>query len=314
MRYSKEYYTAHLSNDIWLADDVSVLLGMEAEGAHTHTIHCPENISEKEMIGRIVEKNRSYGIFESREDADDLIKNLITIKAPEIADWLYTKRRDYSDRQDFQRKCITMDMGEVVGHGFTRDFKEMQTPVITVVLQRNRDEKKSARYGFYLVTAYPDLNSEKAIPTGREYTRQEIVTGGMYDFRTPLEKAAFLCENQGRIKVKYLESFDSEPYLRLYCQNKDTWYYAYIAQDQQRYMCRPDNAVLKRYVSYQELKESCPDLAEMAQKAMVIAGTKAHTVDERISDAKIRADKIYITRSRFADTKSRGDRSFAERI
>ena len=70
---------------------------------------------------------------------------------------------------------ITMTVAgyDSIGKGVRYDrpscaMQEVETPIITMVLKRDR----SSYVGFNLVTAYPNLNHEKAVETGRDISRE----------------------------------------------------------------------------------------------------------------------------------------------
>ena len=247
-----------LCNDI--CKDIVTALAMNA--GHTR-IHMNNEETTKQMLTRIIdEKVSGAGSFVSEELAMDLIENVVYNKAHEIAVWATKTRGEFESTADYQQLALTVvvEPGEVAGINIDSRFREISTDATRIVLQR--DYSDTSPYGFYLKTAYPDADTKRGYgtPTGKVYTKEEIVEKGLYDFHSDMQKAAFLMDGKPGIRVKLLEDNGQEQ-LRLTAKRGDTYYVAYIKEPgENNKFIRSENGA-KEKITVETLVTECPELA-----------------------------------------------------
>lgn len=135
--------------------------------------------SQSEELNRIFSENVEAACsFCDEETMNWSVSNAIDYKNDEIFDWLTSSKLDFPKTQkgynDYWNHAIEVTMDEMLGSGVKRDnLQEYETPVVTVVLKR--DNAKTAPLGFYLKTAYPQILSKEAIPTGKTLERSGVL-------------------------------------------------------------------------------------------------------------------------------------------
>lgn len=158
------------------------------------------NISDVDEMKRLVDKNKtaqSHFDFDDLYEEDDyfekmsdeqiakvVIEETILASKKDILNWL--KISENGEKQSF-----ICNYGLHIGTGFKRDdnklIREYKTSDINICLKRDI----SAKYGFTLVTAYPELNNPKSklIETNRDLTCLVCKTD-KYKHASIIEKAA----------------------------------------------------------------------------------------------------------------------------
>lgn len=143
-----------------------------------HALDMHTDFSDMDLLSRAIKEEKSYvSCFTELNDYTVVqrIADAIINKAPEISEWACAKRNEFSNPLEYNRMVLNVDLNydEPVGKGFDNSFREINTDFINVVLQRDKSGENS--FGFYVLTAYPDL--EKGYKTGQEYTYEQIIKG-----------------------------------------------------------------------------------------------------------------------------------------
>lgn len=231
LRYiGQERYERNLRDDIY-AGDLEDVLSMKY--GHMEVMHCPEDgYDEKACLKRVISREApSESMFNSREEAYSFIQNAIDMSTEEITEWMYANKKYMSDR-DFYTLALSVNMGDTVGKGYRADMSEYKTPVITMVLERDYDY--SCPKGFYLKTAYPDIECREAVKTGRNFTKDDVINGNLYTFKSNFEKAAFLYNKKAGMEAYAMEgdpARDEGQYLVMKKREPDGIYTAYIKEN-----------------------------------------------------------------------------------
>ncbi len=177
---------------------------------HTEELHCAQG--DHQLINRLLHDNvinaSSFYDYATMEDA---LQNALFYDAAQIATWIQSEPIDFANNDAYWTLVLTVNVGddEAIGHGFDNNFKEIESPDITIVLQR--DNSNENYYGFYLKSAYVDLTTEHAEYTGIAYTKDEITHLDGVVFESKIEELVF--KNQGLftdIAVRYKPDRDHQ--------------------------------------------------------------------------------------------------------
>ena len=160
----------------------------------THIDQKHVSLSDADGINRLItEGKKAHSRFVLDKDAPNNIEANLKLMKQIIEEVLFSKEREmlawikYAPNDDQYK--LTADYGEMVGIGLLKDkngnIKEYSTDTITVLFKRNY----AAKYGFTVVTAYPELN-EPMVPlekTNRDLTN-EIRKTEKYNTASMLKK------------------------------------------------------------------------------------------------------------------------------
>ena len=93
--------------------------------------------------------------------------------------------------------------------------EEKETSAVTVVLQRDMDGESP--FGFYIKTAYADIQHENAILTGLQYTKEDIINNPNITFDSAIQKLYFAISDKYKdVKIYQRTNPDTkEPYIKL---------------------------------------------------------------------------------------------------
>ena len=141
---------------------------------HTKPIHT--GLTDSQLFERIAREDKNtVSSFTDLAEYPVLsrIGDAIVNQAPVITDWACSKRNEFNDVRDYNRLTISVNLNydEPIGTGFNDKLEKYVTDTIKVVLQRDLSGENS--FGFFVLTAYPDI--EKGIPTGEKYEREEVI-------------------------------------------------------------------------------------------------------------------------------------------
>lgn len=145
----------------------------------THIDQKHVSLSDADGINRLInEGKKAHSRFVLDKDAPNNIEANLKLMKQIIEEVLFSKEREmlawikYAPNDDQYK--LTADYGEMVGIGLLKDkngnIKEYSTDTITILFKRNY----AAKYGFTVVTAYPELN-EPMVPlekTNRDLTNE----------------------------------------------------------------------------------------------------------------------------------------------
>lgn len=197
-------------------DEINAMLNISK--GHSQELH--ENIANEELIKRIItEEKENISSFWDDESLKDGVSNVVAYRSHAITKWLFKERYEFKNPKDYQRLCISADIGgDSIGHGFSNNngvVKEKETSAVTVVLQRDMDGESP--FGFYIKTAYADIQHENAIFTGLQYTKEDIINNPNITFDSNIQKLHFAISDKYK-DVKIYQRTDpgtKEPYIKL---------------------------------------------------------------------------------------------------
>ena len=191
--------------------------------------------SEEELARRLINTKSISGAscFETPEDAQDKIVCALLEKKNEIAKWLQKDWRETS-AEDYRRMSFSVDMrnSDPAGYGFDEHFREKTTGAVRIVLERDKPLShafsKGCPCGFYIVTAYPDLNHPSAQFTGRQFSAEELAND-ISGSENPLKKTETYFRERGPERgletfVRFVPADDAHPdslKIKTRCDNYD---------------------------------------------------------------------------------------------
>ena len=197
-------------------DEINTMLNISK--GHSQELH--ENITNEDLIKRIItEEKENISSFWDNESLKDGVSNVIAYRSQAITKWLFKERYEFDNPKDYQKLCISADIGgDSVGHGFNNSdgvVKEKETSAVTVVLQRDMDGESP--FGFYIKTAYADIQHENAILTGLQYTKEDIINNPNITFDSAIQKLYFAISDKYKdVKIYQRTNPDTkEPYIKL---------------------------------------------------------------------------------------------------
>jgi hypothetical protein len=124
------------------------------------------------MLERIIlEKKERVSTFIDQSTMEYAVQESVYYAAEDIYIWLTTDESKFPDKKAFETMTIELMLDEdyPIGRGFDADLKELISSDVVVVLQR--DKTGESPYGFYLKTAYVNIDPEKAEETGEQYSQ-----------------------------------------------------------------------------------------------------------------------------------------------
>ena len=230
-----------------------------------HALDLHTDKTDMQLLSRMVKENKSEAsAFSDLEDYSvmDRIGDAIASKAPEIADWACSKRNEFSDPREYHQLIFDASLGcdEPIGYGFKSDLEKYATDTIRIVLQR--DNSGENQFGFYMLTAYPNI--DKGEPTGIRYEENDLIKGR--NELTVLEKMKLgLNGYPVETRISY-DPLDGKQQLIL-CKviNKEESYVAYMNESKLQIKYKTMNS--RKTISKENLQEKCPELASAINKA-----------------------------------------------
>lgn len=145
------------------------------------------------LVDRIVHENVSAAsCFFNKETALDAIANAVLLEAPNIARWAQMDEFGNRFNDNFYEYDFTVNMGrdEYIGFGIDKNLKRFESSAVHIVLQRDRSPDTD--FGFYMKTAFLDLDEKYCHYTGEEYRIEDLVNGDL-EFKNDIDKLASLC-------------------------------------------------------------------------------------------------------------------------
>lgn len=200
-------------------DDVDVFLNVNK--GHSKEFHSFQ--SDAQLLERLVSEDKeAVSSFYDEEQLRQSISDTICYKAKEISAWFTKGRMEFAKPSEYQTLALSVDIGEDIGNGFTRNYQEKATSVITLVLQR--DLSGESPFGFFVNTAYADITNDLAYYTGKEYSKAQVLQNDDLNIspiqkmreeaRTILKKDAkiFLqkCNGQEQLKICFPENNEQQ--------------------------------------------------------------------------------------------------------
>ena len=162
---------------------------------HTEELHSAQQ--DYQLVNRLLHTPalNTASSFYDQSTMEDALTNGLFYVAPQIATWIQSAKIDFENDAQYRTLAMTINVGddEPIGRGFDKYFREIESPDMTVVLER--DNSSENYYGFYLKTAYVDITTEHAEYTGVAYTKDEVTHLQGVIFESKIEELAF--KNQG---------------------------------------------------------------------------------------------------------------------
>ena len=170
--------------------------------------------SDSELINRLIEKGHSVSSFANEHDMKSCIEDAVVNNFGLIMQNL-DKLHEYDKlalRFDYDDELYEdVDFG-THQKGFIRNrdgnIMEMDTPSVCAVIQKD----SKSEYGFSVLTAYPDMESDLSVPTGRDIN-DLVKSSQAYQKATPLKKAYLdhACDLNTKFALRYTENMGTNP-------------------------------------------------------------------------------------------------------
>lgn len=191
---------------------------------HSRDLH--ENLSNEKLIQRIISEDKdNTSCFWDEETLKEGISNVVAYRSDEITNWLFKNRFEFQSPKDYQTICIAADIGgDSIGHGFVKEkdnIIEKETSAVKVILQRDMDGESP--FGFYIKTAYADIEYPSSIRTGLEYSKENIVNNPNIIFDSDISKLYYTI-NGKYDNITMFQRTDTKtrkPYLKIIFPEKD---------------------------------------------------------------------------------------------
>lgn len=189
---------------------------------HSKDLHI--QMTDEEMITRLIAEEKSaVSCFDDQEELLDSIADGIYFKAKDITDWILSSHLDFTNKQDYHAKIININIwDDKIGSGFVNEngkIKEKESGVITIILQRDFSDESA--FGFFVKTAYVNIEDRTAKYTGKEFNRKEILSNENIIFSSDI-KRTYYYEKTNIKKPEYLKyKTDSGKEYMMYINEKN---------------------------------------------------------------------------------------------
>jgi hypothetical protein len=161
----------------WI-DNTDFAKGMLLMG-HSEERHC--ELTEKELLDRVIEDNVSSSTFETKKDEEFNAKEILYFHTNAIIDWLTKGSNEFQNRNDYRRIILSGELwcensyDDIVCKGIDKDLNEKETSVAKIVIERNRNvSTQNGKFFCYIKTFYPDIEHETARKTGRNFKKEAL--------------------------------------------------------------------------------------------------------------------------------------------
>lgn len=219
-RMDPELYQEKLEEAVM--DDVSCILNVNK--GHSSVLHAGQSIDDMAM--RVVKEGKQA--VSSFYNAESLIGNLqdaVYFEAENITNWITSDRIDFKKPIDYQQIAFHMHMAnEAIGQGVSNDGRLMETSEMTIVLQR--DLSNESPFGFFVKTAYADIENEKAVQIGTVDFAKTIQES--QDFDSSIQKAYFALRNKYPEENIQLKSQNGHEFIQIMKSSDDGKLIAFI--------------------------------------------------------------------------------------
>lgn len=219
-RMNPELYQEKLEEAVM--DDVSCILNVNK--GHSSVLHAGQSIDDMAM--RVVKEGKQA--VSSFYNAESLIGNLqdaVYFEAENITNWITSDRIDFKKPIDYQQIVFHMHMAnEAIGQGVSNDGRLMETSEMTIVLQR--DLSNESPFGFFVKTAYADIENEKAVQIGTVDFAKTIQES--QDFDSSIQKAYFALRNKYPEENIQLKSQNGHEFVQIMKSSDDGKLIAFI--------------------------------------------------------------------------------------
>lgn len=219
-RMDPELYQEKLEEAVM--DDVSCILNVNK--GHSSVLHAGQSIDDMAM--RVVKEGKQA--VSSFYNAESLIENLqdaVYFEAENITNWITSDRIDFKKPIDYQQIVFHMNMAnEAIGQGVSNDGRLMETSEMTIVLQR--DLSNESPFGFFVKTAYADIENEKAVQIGTVDFAKTIQES--QDFDSSIQKAYFALRNKYPEENIQLKSQNGHEFIQIMKNSDDGKLIAFI--------------------------------------------------------------------------------------
>lgn len=219
-RMDPELYQEKLEEAVM--DDVSCILNVNK--GHSSVLYAGQSIDDMAM--RVVKEGKQ--VVSSFYNAESLIGNLqdaVYFEAENITNWITSDRIDFKKPIDYQQIVFHMHMAnEAIGQGVSNDGRLMETSEMTIVLQR--DLSNESPFGFFVKTAYADIENEKAVQIGTVDFAKTIQES--QDFDSSIQKAYFALRNKYPEENIQLKSQNGHEFIQIMKSSDDGKLIAFI--------------------------------------------------------------------------------------
>ncbi|MBO5551448.1 MAG: hypothetical protein J5966_05765 [Lachnospiraceae bacterium] len=289
-----EKFEKDLEDMLW--DDPETALAM---GLGHSKIHMRGKETAKDMITRILDEGvKGSGSFlGSEEEAKENIQQSAIYNAKNIVKWAVADRGMFKSENEYQYLAFSVNMGnQVTGTGLRIDEKtgnivEMESHGTRIVLKRDR----GCVFGFHLRTAYADHRIAK--PTGRVYSRSDIINGGLYDFPDRLSFASYANQNDN-VLTYYGKDRNHEPYIKVVHKNSKC--VAFIKETSTRYY--DESNTERRKINRDELLNIAPDMLDSVEEIENLARRDINIKTDTQTEKERMRQEVYAMMN-FSDTK-----------
>ena len=179
-------------------DDYRVSL-TEATTSDDHARAFHSNLTDERLLDRCRTEHRNSSQFICYKNNSEIVDmnyyvaETLYSRGPQIAEWMTDRRSGYLME-------INADFGETIGYGFEKDTGlKKDTDWVRMFLRKSYDE--GCQLGFYIETAYPDIEHETARYVGqlsRDPYENGKLSGNSFDgIEEIMSKEAFLASLTG---------------------------------------------------------------------------------------------------------------------
>lgn len=271
-RMDPEVYQEKLEDAVM--DDVACILNVNK--GHSSVLHAGQSMND--MVSRLIKEEKQ--IVSSFYDAGtlvDVLQDAIYFKAQNISTWITSSKIDFDDPKKYHTLSFTLDMKDgPLGHGITKEGKELSTPSVTIVLQRDISEESP--YGFFVKTAYPELTYQKAEETGLKINIQDFIENKL-NFESTIEKAYYGLKNKYPDQKICLQNNNGNEQIKIIAEQDDCKYIAYI--DEYNLQIKKADLDIIKTSNLAECFIECPDMVNIIDYTQNII--HGHNIEQNIT-------------------------------
>ena len=168
-------------------------------------------MGDDKLLRRIVDSEdmaQQATTFADERDTYFFMARAIDNRSAEIQEWLGKSGSD-------SRLVITSDMGKTCGTGISSDLEKVSSNHLSVVLDKTANTRRYP-WGFKVRTAFPNIEKDNVIHTGKGYEAEEIAENRPEWFKNDLHRTAFSFKDNKEAEVYYGERKPyGDPYIAI---------------------------------------------------------------------------------------------------
>ena len=222
-RMDPELYQEKLEDAVM--DDVACILNVNK--GHSSVLHAGQSMND--MISRLIREEKQA--VSSFYNSDSLIENLqdaVYFQARNISDWISSNRIDYDNLKNYQEIAFSMHMAdESIGQGVLKNGKIMESSEMIIVLQR--DISGESPFGFFVKTAYVDVQNEKSVEIGK-IDLNKFIQKDMH-FDSDIQRTYFTIRNKYPSENIQLKTRNGQEFIQIAKSIDNGKIIAYIDKD-----------------------------------------------------------------------------------